>query len=108
MTKFILAFLAFPFWALEDSGGDGEFDWVGMLVLIAVVSVIMGLQHLVQQLGKHRKEERHERLNPPTKTRGSRCPHCGKRKIGLADHIAAVHSGPSDGRADAKKAKLLK
>ena len=62
MTKFILAFLAFPFWALEDSGGDGEFDWVGMLVLIAVVSVIMGGQHLVQQLGKHRKEKRHERL----------------------------------------------
>ena len=105
MTKFILAFLAFPFWALEDSGGDGEGLLEVALVLIAVVSVIMGGQHLVQQLGKHRKEKRHERLNRPRKTRGSRCPHCGKRKKGLADHIAAVHSGPSDGRADAKKAK---
>ena len=56
MTKFILAFLAFPFWALEDSGGDGEGFFLTMLVLIAVVSVIMGGQHLVQQLGKHRKE----------------------------------------------------
>ena len=56
MTKFILAFFAVPI-IYEDSG-DGEGFLEVALVFIVVISVIMGGQYLVQQLGKSDAEKR--------------------------------------------------
>tara|TARA_Y100001934_G_scaffold177908_1_gene210663 strand:- start:248 stop:592 length:345 start_codon:yes stop_codon:yes gene_type:complete len=63
--------------------------WIAGLVIIAFYYILYWRKH-------NRKVERKldgwelDRLN------GGRCPYCGKRKKGMADHIAAMHPEHSE------------
>ena len=65
--------------------------WI--LFLIGTSGVI-GFWYIFYGRKYNREVERKlDRLN------GEKCPYCGKRKKGLADHIAAMHPEHSEGKA---------
>ena len=66
-----------------------DYPWFWM-----AVSVIIGFYYIFYGRKHYRKVERNlDRLN------GEKCPYCGKRKKGLADHIAAMHPEHSEGES---------
>ena len=72
--------------------------WIPFLI---VTSVIIGFWYIFYGRKYYREVERKlarferklDRLN------GEKCPYCGKRKKGLADHIAAMHPEHSEGES---------
>jgi len=66
--------------------------WIAGLVIFAFYYILYVRKH-------NRKVERKldgwglDRLN------GGKCPYCGKRKKGMADHIAAMHPEHSEGKS---------
>ena len=65
--------------------------WIPFLI---VVSGIIGFWYIFYGRKYYREVERKlDRLN------GEKCPYCGKRKKGMADHIAAMHSEHSEGES---------
>ena len=70
-----------------------DYPWFWIQFLI-VTSVIIGFWYIFKGRKYYREVKRKlDRLN------GQECPYCGKRKKGMADHIAAMHPEHSKGRA---------
>ena len=77
-----------------------DYPWFWIQFLI-VTSVIIGFWYIFKGRKYYREVEKKlarfkrklDRLN------GEICPYCGKRKKGMADHIAAMHPEHSKGKA---------
>jgi hypothetical protein len=77
-----------------------DYPWFWITFLI-VTSVIIGFWYIFYGRKYYREVEiklarfkrKLDRLN------GEKCPYCGKRKKGMADHIAAMHPEHSKGKA---------
>ena len=63
--------------------------WIAGLVIIAFYYIVYGRKH-------NRKVERKLDRLKLDRLNGGECPYCGKRKKGMADHIAAMHPEHSE------------
>ena len=66
--------------------------WIAGLVIIAFYYIFYGRKH-------NRKVERKLDRLKLDRLNGGKCPYCGKRKKGMADHIAAMHPEHSEGKS---------